>query len=371
MRRQTTGQRFGVVLGLALLALALLPAVGRADPVTIFSGSGFVTPESITLIPSGFGSVGGDYFVPDLSTHELFVLPSGGGAPTAFADLPYTTGYAVSQGLFVPAGYGSLSGDYLVTGNGLAASVNSSGSVTDLSLSNFVGGDTVAPAGFGAVGGKVLLGNEEADGTVDILALNADGTTTVFATLGIRNSQGSPFAAHMGFAPAGFGAIGGDLVVSDEDSGNVYAINALGEVSLFATLPVPTVNGQITGLRDLAFAPAGYGAYGGDLFISVSGSQAGGGYSGSVDVLNSSGAYAAFLPEGTVGMPFDPRGLYFVNSDQLLVADTDPGILSVEPDAFAAVTPEPSSISLLLLGLLGVAVGRERARRFGSEMDRI
>lgn len=164
------------------------------------------------------------------------------------------------------------------------------------------------------------------------------------------------------FAPTGFGAYAGDLLVTDGTSGNIYAVNAASVASIFATLPVPVLGGgAVAGLRQAAFAPAGFGAYGGDLFVSVSGSQTGGGVSGSVDVVDRTGAVVAVLQQGTVGMPFDPRGLYFPNSNQLLIADTDPGILSAPPGAFTA-TPEPSSWILLFTVALPAAL-LTRSRR--------
>jgi hypothetical protein len=100
----------------------------------------------------------------------------------------------------------------------------------------------------------------------------------------------------------------------------------------------------------MAFAPAGFGAYGGDLFVSVAGSAQGGGTSGSVDVINPAGALVGVILQGTVGAPLDPRGLYFASNSQLLIADSDPSIYSVSPGAVSA-TPEPSYWpAILLLG---------------------
>ena len=83
---------------------------------------------------------------------------------------------------------------------------------------------------------------------------------------------------------------------------------------------------------------------------------------GSVDVLSGSGTLVADLVQGTVGMPFDPRGLYFVDSSQLLIADSDPSILAGTPAAFTAVTPEPSTFGLLLLGV-GAIKAQARYRK--------
>jgi hypothetical protein len=249
-----------------------------------------------------------------------------------------------------------------MAGNGQAVSVNAAGMVTSLSLSPVTESVTVAPTGFGSLGGKVLIGNIEANGVADILVLNPNGTTSVLATFGTQ-TNGAPSPFSMGFAPASFGQYAGDLIVTDGFSGNIYVVTRTGQVILFATLPTPTIASETTGLRQFAFAPTGYGAYGGDLFVSVSGSQQGGGTVGSLDVLNSSGIEVADLLQGTNSTPLDPRGLYFAGSNQLLLADADPSILSITPSALVATTPEPSTWVLLLTGTLGLFLVMMRARR--------
>jgi hypothetical protein len=344
----------------ALSAFALVstvPTPAWCDPITIFSGpAGYTLPETITAIPAGFGTVGGSYFVPDNNSGQLLVVPAAGGSPTVFATIPG----GIVSGLIVPAGYGSISGSYLVTGTGSAATVGPTGTVTPLPGTPFgIESSTVAPAGFGSAGGKILLGTGTGTGA-QILVLNPDGTTSVLATFGTADTE--PFT--LGFAPAGFGSIGGDLLATDGESGKVYAIDASGNVSLFDTLPVPAVTDDTTGLRQFAFAPSGYGSYGGDLFVSVSGSSDGGGSLGSVDIVNGSGGLVGELLEGTVGQPYDPRGLYFASNTQLLVGNAEPGeILSVTQDNFTStVTPEPSSVSLLSLGICGIVALRMGAR---------
>lgn len=332
--------------------LLSLPCGSYASSISVFSpGSG--VPETISPIPSDFGTVSGSYLIPNDSSGQLLAVPFGGGKPTVFATIP---GMTIS-GIFIPAGYGALSGDFLVTGNGNAAAVAPTGSVTNLALGNSVQGSTVAPSTFGANAGKVLLGNTLPSGGSQILTLNANGTTSVFVNL-----PGILDAFTLGFAPAGFGSVGGDLLVTDGDAGVIYDVSPAGVVSRFTT--VPTDVGGL-GLRQFAFAPVGFGIYGGDLFLSVAGSQNGGGSLGSVDILNSSGALVADLLQGTITTPYDPRGLYFVSSNQLLIADSATGdVLSVAPNAFTSVTPEPESLTLFATGVLALgAVVRRRVAR--------
>jgi hypothetical protein len=349
-----------------VLLFAAFPIVTFADAVTVLS-TGFTTPETITQVPSGFGSLGGNLMIPDVGANALYTIPVSGGTPTLFA-----SGVSGNGGIFLPDSFGSLGGDFLVSaptsGPGIIA-VNSSGGQTIVpEPSSFAatGGDIVAPSGFGSVAGDALIAGENGGGFDNgvIMALSSNGTLSQFASLGTGGSSGYFLPFGLGFAPTGFGSIGGDLLVTDGASGTIYAVDSSGDVSVFASVPVPTLTGgAIAGLRQLAFAPAGFGSYGGDLFVSVSGSQFGGGTSGSVDVLNSAGALVAVLLQGAVGSPFDPRGLYFASDNQLLISDTDPGILSAPPSAFTAATPEPSSMLTLALGFAGIVAASRRARK--------
>jgi hypothetical protein len=349
-----------------VLLLGALPIVTFADAVTVLA-TGFTTPETITAVPAGFGSLGGNLMIPDVGANALYTIPVSGGTPTLFA-----SGVSGNGGVFLPENFGSLGGDFLVSaptsGPGIIA-VNSAGGQTIVpEPSSFAatGGDIVAPSGFGSVAGDALIAGENGGGFDDgvIMALNPTGTLSQFAPLGAGGSSGYLLPFGLGFAPAGFGSVGGDLLVTDGASGTIYAVDSSGNVSVFANVAVPTLSGgAIAGLRQFAFAPAGFGPYGGDLFVSVSGSQFGGGTSGSVDVLNSAGALVAVLLQGAVGSPFDPRGLYFASDNQLLIADTDPSILSAPPSAFTAATPEPSSMLPLALGFAGILAASRRARK--------
>ncbi|HXE24049.1 MAG TPA: hypothetical protein VN637_04100 [Roseiarcus sp.] len=84
----------------------------------------------------------------------------------------------------------------------------------------------------------------------------------------------------MGFAPESSGAHGGDLFVSDVGSGKLYVIDAAGDATLFADLPLPIGFAQ-PGLRQFAWAPAGFTLpdgqdLGGDLFVSIAAQNGGG-----------------------------------------------------------------------------------------------
>jgi hypothetical protein len=350
--------RSAVVFVLVLLIIS--PRTALASSITVFS-TGYVVPETIALIPPSWGGLSGQYLVTDASQNAIFLQPSAGGPPSIFASTP---GILPSGGVFLPSTYGTLGGDFLVGGfNGTPAqrsagdlvALNSQGVESPVfshtSADDFWDTFVIAPSTFGSVGGEALLANQNGN----VYALQTNGTLSTFAATSL-------IPAGLAFAPSGCGSIAGDLLVTDAASGAIDVVDPSGSVRHFATLPL--FPGQ-TGLRQIAFAPAGFGPYGGDLFVSVSGSAAGGGTFGSVDVLKCSGApsaLVAILEQGTVGLPFDPRGLYFADSSSLLIADADPGILEAPPSAFTPVVPEPATLTLTALGLAGV-VSRCRRRR--------
>jgi len=337
------------------------------------------TPETISLAPAGFGTYGGQYLTPDFITHDIWAIPSGGGAPTSLTKVP--ANYMLN-GTFLPDGYGTYGGQFLVTGyQSTAAPLPDTGGkrlATIWAVSgtgnthiafqlpyDAYGADSLfysaltAPAGFGTVGGKLLAlgrGYPVTTGVnqdMAIWAFDSNGTATKFA-------GGLPGAWAGAFAPAGFGNVGGELLVTDSVNGNIYAIDSDGNFSLFAT--VPLLSGQL-GLRQLAFAPAGsFGDLSGDLFVSVAASTVGGGTVGSVAVLDGTGQMIEELKTGTALAKFDPRGIYFPGNDQILIADaSDPIQLAARLDfGIRAAIPEPHSLALLALGMAALVTRRRK-----------
>lgn len=266
--------------------------------------------------------------------------------------------------MFLPSDWGTNAGRFLVGGPILSA-----GAETGLSQLYTYGPDgipslfletaasfaqqRIALAGFGSVGDQLIVANPGASSTAprNVLAITPDGDVDVLATTPIR-----PFG--LAFAPETFGAFGGDLFASSAQDGQVIAIDADGAVTPFATIPLTT--GQ-TSLFQMEFSPAGFlEGFEELLFVSVRGSLTGGGILGDLVALNSSGEIVARLRSDLGLTKFDPRGLLFLDEQNLLVSDASDPILLITSTAFQA-TPEPSTFILFGLGLTGIAVyGRKR-----------
>ncbi len=316
--------------------------------LTVF-GSGIQLPEDISLVPTGFGSFNGGYFVNDPGIHGIGLgnvdyLPATGGTATVFVTLPGGPSNPLG-GVFLPGNFGSYGGQYLAvgyditSGSAFASAVDGNGTVTPVASvpGGQFSGAVVAPSGFGSVAGQVLV-----TFGAPIIAIDQNGNISTFA-----NVAGDSFG--VAFAPSGFGSVAGDLLVSDAGSGRIFAVDANGDSSVFATIPLSP---NQYGLRQMAFAPAGFGNYGGDLFVSITGSVLGGGIYGAVVALDATGQVVGILVEGDLQAPLDPRGLYFVDDQTLLIGASDPIYLAT-PQDFQRPTPELSTLLLLGSGLAG------------------
>jgi hypothetical protein len=346
----------------AFLAAAVASGAAPAAADSLYAPGPFTLPEAIIAAP------GGGYLISDADNEAVYEIPSTGGGPTATDPVNFRAFGEVALTSY----YGDLSGQYLEVGTdstssyGVAALLGASGvgsPTTVLDAPNaWFGGAVVAPAAFGAISqGQVVIANELGGKTVEALDASGDSLTTFASLSAFPNA--APFG--LGFAPASFGADAGDLFVTDVYSGNLYVLNAEGQASLFATLPLPSGYSQ-PGLRQIAWAPAGFGAYGGDLFVSVAAQNGGGGATGEIDVLNASGKTIAIYNQGSAASnPLDPRGLYFVNDTTLLVANADPEIDLVAPSDFipAPAVPEPAAWTLMLVGVAGLGAALRRKVR--------
>lgn len=363
-------------LGMVLTCALIMVMNRSAGAVTVLSSSDFVTPETISQAPTGFGSLGGDFLVPDaagnstnVATHIVWEVPSGGGTPTAFASALDTT---LESGLFLPANYGTNAGNYATLGwfanatqtvfTGKMYVYNSSGTPTLFAqasgdFTNAFTFSAIAPASFGSFANQVVVSTQ--GGSVD--AISPSGTVSAVAPASVG-------AFGLAFAPAGFGTLAGKLLASNGFGGQITAIDSSGNATPFADVPL---SGSQTSGAEMAFSPSGFlSGLGSLLFVSVRGSSAGGGTMGAVDAINSSGQIVATL--NTTGLAaFDPRGLFFTDDGDLLISNAaadDGSILEAIPTDFTltsttSVVPLPSPLAMSAIGLITAAIVRTRLRR--------
>jgi hypothetical protein len=297
---------------LALLGAALCVS-SVAGAVSIFATIGPPempgTPETVARTASG------SFLVTDANDGgPIWSVAAGGGTATQVA----LAGYSLRDGLFLPANFGSVGGQFLVVGGdgtlASASTMDASHTVTPYaSQANSLWNTPVVASGFGRHNGEVLVTNQgngtESTGSVDIFT--PSGTVGRLTNLPMVNV---PFGAAL--APAGFGVVGGTLLVSDAGAGGIYSVNPTGKVSLFTTLPLGAGQG---GLRQIAFAPSGWGKYSGNLFVSLQ--------TGDIDIVGRSGSIL-----GKISGTFNPRGLLFTTisgNPALLFSDTLNGAIQI------------------------------------------
>jgi hypothetical protein len=351
-----TFQKLGAIEGTAAVFAAALvvAAASPAGAASVFGTGPYTLPEGISAGP------GGILLVSDLDNDAVYQVFSSGGGPIGGID-PAIDPFGTVQ---LSRYYGALSGNYLAYGTGYAligpSATGPVGSpVENDSSVDYLAQAVVAPATFGSIAaGQVIFTNED-QAPLDVLSANGSSVTD-FGSI----SDSSFISFGIAFAPTTFGADGGDIFVSGGANGEIYVLDADGNSTLFATLPLPPQSN--TGLRQIAFAPAGFGALGGDLFVSVAGQNGGGGTYGAIDVLDPSGQIVAHYAEGSLGSPLDPRGLYFLSDSTLLFANADPQIIEASPSDFGtgpAAVPEPATWSLMVLGFGGLGLAMRAGGR--------
>ena len=311
--------KFLGVLVVASLFAALYASSGFAA-VSVFA-TGTNSPETITQTASG------SFLVTDAdAVGDIWNVPATGGTASSVAQ----AGFTLRGGLFLPGSFGAVGGQFLVAGvgapdtTGLASTMDASFTVTPYTQEKkAIWTQPVLAPSFGSFSGDVLVTNQgpaKRAGSVDFIT--PSGAVGRLATL---SSIATPFGAAL--APSGFGAVGGTLLVSDAQGSGIISVDSAGNVSPFTTIPLST--GQ-SGLRQIAFAPPGWGRYTGDLFVSVTNTD--------IDVVNGDGSIV-----GRISGMFSPRGLLFTSfspgGPTLLFSDTATGrILEAGP---ADVVPVP------------------------------
>ena len=347
-----------------LAALGLTAAFPAQAQLSVFSSGLYSVPETISVVPPGFGAYGRQFFISDFSNNAVYAVPATGGAPT-FVAATANTSLSPIGGLFVPSAYGgAAAGNYVVFGNGTGSIVTASGAIsifTSVSGARFTTA-LLAPAAFGAYGSQIIAFDQAGK---SVFAINSGGAATQITSFGAFVPFGSAAV------PYRFGSVGGKILVDDATSGNILALSPNGATTPFATVALKS--GQF-GLRQMTFAPVGFfpGVNEPLLLVSVAGSTAGGGTLGDVLVYDNAGNVVKSLRTDLGLTALDSRGLYFLDSTHLLLADSshtagrpNGQILELTAQAFASITPEPGAVALLgaLFTVGGSCFRSRRARR--------
>jgi hypothetical protein len=335
---------------------------GLACASTISFTTGMQVPESISTIPAGFGGLTG-YLVTDPTSSSAADSPSTiwqvspTGELTQFA----TNSNSLRDAIFLPATFGSYGGDYAVSGlignavvgidgnnpGGGVTFYNSSGVATSFVSGIDAGGLAIAPAGFGSIGGDLLV-TYTSPGQAGIAVYDSSGDR-----LSDLVTEDTFLPYYMAFAPDSFGADAGGMFVTDDRQPYIYTVGTDGSLTLFATVP------EGTNTRFIEFAPPSFGAWAGDMIVSVPGSSLSSD-DGYLDVFNSSGQLVAQL----TGL--NPRGFTFIDGGtEMLLNITDPGIQLATPDDFTAV-PEPGTFALAAMGLAAAGWKLRRSHRLAN-----
>ena len=362
----------------------------------------------------------GDFLVPDptpsdgLSSGRIWVMPQAGGTPESWL----TVDFIPVGGVFVPWELYAeatieyppmfpeeppmidwivvpISQAYVVAGWGeeggtvprmavfqpeidrFLSEFGSDSSVIELyvpeflppTLSSLLTTPVIAPPEFGSLG-EALIVTDQDKGVWAYSKWSTSTNNLLFDAAAWESQTGTPMRPFGAvFAPEGFGSVGGTLLISgtssqDDDKVSILSIASDGSASVFFEdlhLSPAQLEAEV-GLRQMAFAPDGWGDLTGLLFLSVSGSPQGGGAIGQLLAIDGDGSVVKMLKVGTEFDKFDPRGLLFLEGGQLLISDASDPIMIATVEDFVVV-PEPSALVLLAMGGLGFFVFGWRKRR--------
>lgn len=270
-------------------------------------GTGVGRPQTLTRSPDG------DFYVVD-TDRRVLRLPAAGGTGTVLATLTYS----LRDGAFLPREFNDHEGRFLIVGGVASTNTPAHASTMDDSFSvaqyatqgpdpGALWSSIILPTGFGQYTRGALVLNQGSgqllnNGTIDYFA--PDGSVSKFVDL---PQISVPYGGVQ--VPPGVGSLSRKLLVSDARSGMILSVEQNGDVNHFTNISLIAPQ---SGLRQMAFAPDGWGAYSRHLFVSIS--------AGEVAVVNRDGTVV-----GKITGLIAPRGLLFTKIEgvpSLLIADT-------------------------------------------------
>jgi hypothetical protein len=112
----------------------------------------------------------------------------------------------------------------------------------------------------GSFGHRLLVTGTHGSNQTTVFAVDCQGSSSTLTTSAPLVEGG------IAVAPTSFGPFGGDLIASDENSGQVWAIDPTGKATLVSVPNLPT--GGDTGVESEGFVPAGFMASGGAAYLA-------------------------------------------------------------------------------------------------------